>query len=67
MIVSSSHSIERSRDEVVRVVTPLEAIMRLEGTPRIQRIILSGTYAAHDELHSFLVAMYPTVRIDREP
>jgi hypothetical protein len=63
LILSSSR---RSRGKSAIVVTPLEAIMRLEASQRIRTIVLAGSYAADEALLAFLGDCYPAVRIECE-
>ena len=62
-------TIERWSDEVVRVATPLDAIMRLERMHRhdpIRTVILAGGFASDPELVRFLGVFYPRVRVECE-
>jgi len=54
------------QDDVVLAATPLDAIARLEGSPAIRRVVLTGSCASDRELVAFLAATYPAVRIDRD-
>jgi hypothetical protein len=62
-------TVERHRDEAIRVRTPLDAIMILERAQRDHRIgtvVLAGGYAHDQVLARFLHTFYPAVRIESE-
>jgi len=65
MIVTSNNQpvIGGVRGEAIVVSTPLDAIVRLENSPRIATVVLAGSFGKNHELASFLGAFYPSVRV----
>ena len=63
MIISSYK--RASIEESFVVVTPLDAIMRLEGSGRIATVVLAGSFAT-TEIATSLGELYPTIRIECE-
>jgi hypothetical protein len=65
LIVSSRLRPPNARDHLF-AATPLDAILQLERTTPIRRVVLADDYAADRALASFLAAFYPGLRIELE-
>ena len=68
MIVGSPDAQQRigeTRNAII-VSTPLDAIVRLEGTQPIMTVVLRGSFASDRAFIAFLAESYPGVRIEEE-
>lgn len=64
LILTSKHE-PTAREDACVVVTPLDAIERLENR-RASIVILAGSFARNRELAAFLRDFYPGVQVERE-